>query len=179
MVHGKPGRFGVVSLALFALLAAGSAVQARPAAQEPGAAPEHSPPPAPAKGDVVAPFDAQGVDGEAYHVDYPKGQTTILLFFLSGCPTCHKMLPEWGKMYQTRRSGSLRILGVLMDQEPPGFFTAMQIPFQVIRSPGRAFLQSYKIFRAPVTLRVGPGGKVEDAAVGLVDGIRLGELFRP
>lgn len=179
MLQRKPGRFDVVSLALAVVLASASALHASPIAQEQGAAPEHTPPPAPAKGDVVAPFEAQGVDGEPYHVDYPKGQTTILLFFLSGCPTCHKMLPEWARMYQERRSGSLRILGVLMDQEPPGFFTAMQIPFQVVRSPSREFLRSYKVFRAPVTLRVGPGGKVEDAAVGLVDGIRLGELFRP
>ena len=81
-------------------------------------------------------------------------------------------------MYAERR-GSLKILGVLMDQEPPGFFTATQIPFQVVRSPGREFLKSYKVLRAPVTIRIGPGGKVEDSAVGLVDGIRLGELFRP
>jgi hypothetical protein len=40
-------------------------------------------------------------------------------------------------------------------------------------------MQSYKIQRAPTAIRIGPGGKVEDSTVGIVDGIKLGELFRP
>jgi hypothetical protein len=66
-----------------------------------------------------------------------------------------------------------------MDQEPPGFFTAMPIAFPVVRSPGRAFLQALNVQRAPLTLRVGSGGRVEDVGLGLIDPIRLGELFRP
>ena len=71
------------------------------------------------------------------------------------------------------------MVGVLMDQEPPGFFSAMPISFPVVRSPGRPFLQSLKVNRAPVTLRVAAGGKVEDVGVGLLDPIRLGEFFHP
>jgi hypothetical protein len=56
---------------------------------------------------------------------------------------------------------------------------AMPISFPVVRSPGRAFLQSYKVHRAPMTVRIGAGGKVEDAAAGIVDGIRLGQLMKP
>jgi hypothetical protein len=33
--------------------------------------------------------------------------------------------------------------------------------------------------RAPLTLRVTGGGKVEDVGLGLLDPIRVGELFRP
>jgi hypothetical protein len=111
-------------------------------------------------------------------VSFPKGSSTVILFFLSGCPTCHRMIPEWNRAFERRPSG-LRILGILMDQEPPGFFAAMPISFPVLRSPGKEFLSSLKVTRVPLTLRVGAGGKVEDLAVGLVDPIRLGELFRP
>ena len=56
-----------------------------------------APSPAPSEflkiGDVVAPFDAEGIDGEVRHVVFPKGSTTVLLFFLSGCPVCHRMIP--------------------------------------------------------------------------------------
>jgi hypothetical protein len=31
----------------------------------------------------------------------------------------------------------------------------------------------------PLTLRLSPGGKIEDLALGVLDPIRLGELFRP
>jgi hypothetical protein len=177
MTLKRHGRWNVVALALAGLLACGAS--STPAlGQEPAPSPPPTPPLGPAKGEVLAPFDAEGVDGSMYHVDYPKGTTTILLFFLSSCPHCQKMLPEWGRMYQQRRD-SQKILGVIMDRETPGFFTATQIPFQVVRAPSPTFLRSYKISKVPVTLRVGAGGKVEDLAVGIVDGIRLGELFRP
>jgi peroxiredoxin len=131
-----------------------------------------------APGDTVQPFDAEGLDGLVKHVAYPKGSATVLLFFLSSCPTCHKMIPEWSRAYE-RRPAKLSVVGVLMDREPPGFFEATRIPFPIVRSPGRDFLQAWKVQRAPMTVRVGPGGKVEDAQIGIIDPIRLGEIFRP
>jgi hypothetical protein len=138
------------------------------------------PPPTPplAAGETVQPFDAEGVDGATKHVDFPKGSATVVLFFLSGCPTCHKMIPEWNRAYE-RRPAKLKVIGVLMDREPPGFFQATRIAFPVVRSPGREFLTAWKVQRAPMTIRVGAGGKVEDAQLGIIDPIRLGEIFRP
>jgi hypothetical protein len=132
----------------------------------------------PALGDVFMPFEATGIDGKANWIGFEKGSKTILLFFLSGCPTCHKMIPEWNRAYEQKAPG-LTILGVLMDQEPPGFFLTIPISFPVVRSPGRAFLQNLKVNRAPLTVRLAAGGKVEDLGLGLLDPIRLGELFRP
>jgi peroxiredoxin len=131
----------------------------------------------PALGDTIPAFDAQKIDGTMRHLSFPKGQSTVLLFFLSGCPTCHRMIPEWNRAYERRPSG-LTVIGVIMDQEPLGFFDAMPIAFPVVRSPGKEFLKTLKVNRAPVTLRIAPGGKVEDVALGIVDPIRLGEFFR-
>ncbi len=137
-----------------------------------------SPAPAPSVGDVVPAFDAQGVDGAPHRVEFKKGSQTLLLFFVPGCPACHKMIPEWNRAFERKPKG-LEVIGVVMDKEPPGYFTAMPVAFPVVRSPGRPFLQSLKVQRAPLTLRVGPGGRVEDVALGVVDPIRLGELFHP
>ena len=134
--------------------------------------------PALAKGETVSAFDAEGVDGAVKHVTFPKGSSTVLLFFLSGCPTCHKMIPEWNRAYE-RKPPKLNVIGVLMDREPPGFFDATKIAFPVVRSPGRDFLEIWKVRRAPMTVRVGAGGVVEEAQMGLMDPIRLGEIFRP
>jgi hypothetical protein len=155
-----------------ALLIAASLLVPRPA----GAGSAGAQPLAP--GDTVLPFDAEGLDGTTKHVAYPKGSSTVFLFFLSGCPTCHKMFPEWSRAYE-RRPPKVDVIGVLMDREPPGFFAATRIPFPVVRSPGRDFLAAWKVHRAPMTVRVGPGGKVEDAQIGIIDPIRLGEIFRP
>ena len=132
----------------------------------------------PSVGDVVPAFSADGIDGSRHDVTYPKGSTTVLVFFLSGCPTCHRMLPEWNRAWERRPKG-LSVMGVMLDREPPGFFNVNPVAFPVVRSPGRAFLDTYKVRRVPVTLRVGPGGKVQDVGVGALDPIRLGELFRP
>jgi thiol-disulfide isomerase/thioredoxin len=137
-----------------------------------------APPAAPSPGEVVPAFDAQGIDGSPRRLEFKKGSQTVLLFFLSGCPSCHKMIPEWNRAFERRPPG-LDVVGVLMDQEPPGFFTAMPVTFPVVRSPGRPFLQALKVNRAPLTLRVGPGGRIEDVGSGVIDPIRLGELFHP
>ncbi len=137
-----------------------------------------NPPVSPAKGDLIPAFETLGIDGKPAKVDFPKGSKTVLLFFLSGCPTCHKMIPEWNRAFE-RRAKDLKVVGVIMDQEPPGFWGTMPIAFPVIRSPGRTFLSSLNVNRAPLTLRVGAGGHIEDLALGLVDPIRLGQLFAP
>jgi thiol-disulfide isomerase/thioredoxin len=139
------------------------------------ATPEPSPPPA--VGEVMPAFEATAIDGTVKAVRYPAGTTTVLLFFLSSCPHCHKMIPEWNRAVE-RKTPGLEIIGVLMDREPPGFFALMPVSFQVVRSPSREFLKIYKVHRAPLMLRVGPGGKVQDVAQGVIDPIRVGEIFR-
>ena len=160
-----------------ALLAAAAALLAVPAAPQ-SPVPPAAPPAAPSKGDVVPAFETLGIDGQAHKVSFPKGSKTVLLFFLSGCPHCHKMMPEWNRAYERRAKG-LTVLGVIMDQEPPGFWSTMPVSFPVLRAPGREFLRQLNINRAPLALRVSEGGKIEDLAPGETDLIRLGEIFKP
>jgi hypothetical protein len=141
--------------------------------------PRPTPPPMLEPGDTVPPFEAEGLDGKTHRVAFPPGTHTVLLFFMSSCPSCHKLIPEWNREYEKRPAG-VTVLGVLMDQEPPGFFMAMPISFPVLRAPSRTLMQEkYKVHRVPLTLRVLPGGVVDGIGQGQIDGIRLGELFRP
>jgi thiol-disulfide isomerase/thioredoxin len=148
------------------------------AATSAGAAqtPEAAPTPVLLKaGETVPPFEATGINGEIREVKY-KGPT-VLVFFLSSCPVCHKMIPEWNQAFERKPAG-LEVVGVLMDREPPGFFAVTPVTFPVVRSPSREFSRIFKVARVPITLRVAPGGKVEDIALGILDPIRLGEFFR-
>ena len=161
---------GGVQVATLLLAAAGASAPPAPAA----------PPQAPSKGDVVPAFETLAVDGKPWKLDFPKGSKTVLLFFLSGCPSCHKMIPEWNRAFE-RRPKNLTVVGVIMDpdQVPPTFWSTMAIAFPVLRSPGREFLRVLNVNRAPLTLRVGEGGRIEDLTLGVTDPIRLGELFKP
>ena len=167
-------RARIVAVLVAASAALCSSVLAKGAA--PAAAP--SAPPNLAPGDVAPPFDAVGMDGVSRHVDFPKGQETVVLFFLSSCPVCHKMLPIWSDYYQ-RKPKSLSVVGVMLDSPPPGFFNAMPISFPVVRSPGLELSRAYKISHVPMTIRIGPGGKVEEVGEGVLDPIKLGQIFRP
>jgi len=168
MTSRRTFRGSVLTLAAAAVLLSGARVGADDA----------SPPPVLKVGEVVAAFDAQGVDGTLKRIGFTGRNSTVLLFFLSGCPTCHKMIPEWNRAFE-RKPAKLNVVGVLMDREPPGFFEATRIAFPVVRSPGRGFLEAWKVQRAPMTIRIGAGGKVEEAQIGIIDPIRLGEIFRP
>jgi len=139
---------------------------------------EPTPAPSPLPGESVPEFDAVALAGRVEHVGFPKGEATVLLFFLSSCPHCHKMIPLWNRAAEQNSRG-VRVLGIILDQEPPGFFTAMPVSFPVFRTPGRTFTESIKVYRTPTALRVGPRGLIEDVQVGIFDGIRVGELFRP
>jgi thiol-disulfide isomerase/thioredoxin len=140
--------------------------------------PRPSAPPNLAPGEVVTPFDAVGMDGVSHHVDFPKGQATVVLFFLSSCPVCHKMLPVWTEYYQ-RKPKTVSVVGVMLDNPPPGFFETLPIGFPVVRSPGPELNKAFKISHVPMTMRIGPGGKVEEVGEGVLDGIKMGEIFRP
>lgn len=160
------GRFAAAGLGI--VLAAGPAPPAAADASHPTVAPGYR----------VPEFSAQTVDGSTRHVAYAKGTATVLLFFLSSCPTCHKQIPDWNRAYQ-RRPKNVNVVGVILDREPPGFFEAYPVAFPVVRSPGREFLTAYKVSRTPTTLRVAAGGTVESHGEGMLDPITLGEFFRP
>ena len=158
----------------FVLLAAlGSALPPPAAAQKLADLNQH-----PTLGDTLPALDTKAIDGSAKRVEYPKGTTTVLLFFSSSCPVCHRMIPEWNRSYEKRGAG-LQVVGVIVDQEPPGWFQTMPIAFPVVRIPPGDFAQAHNIRRVPLTLRVASGGKIEDLGLGVLDPIRLGELFRP
>lgn len=132
----------------------------------------------PTLGNAFPAFDATAIDGTPRKIAYPKGTTTVLLFFSSSCPTCHKMIPEWNRAYERRQPGA-QIVGVIMDREAPGFFQAMPVSFPVVRVPSYEFARANGVNRVPLTLRIAPGGRIEDLVLGVVDPIRLGELLRP
>jgi thiol-disulfide isomerase/thioredoxin len=163
----------------FLLVSTVLALGASPLLADTPPSPAASPTPAPlVPGNVVAPFGATGLDGSLHRVEFAKGKNTLVLFFLSSCPVCHRMIPRWNEFY-ARRPANLEVVGVMLDREPPGFFNAMRVDFPVLRSPGASLHQMFKVKHVPYMVRVGPGGKVESVSEGLTDAIKLGELFRP
>jgi len=171
----------LLAIAVAAILTGSAAAQtAAPPAVPPLASFPPGPPRSPSKGDVIPVFETTSIDGQVHKVDFPKGSQTVLLFFLSGCPHCHRMIPEWNRAYQRKPKG-LKVLGVIMDpdQVPPSFWETMSITFPVLKSPGREFLNNLNVRQAPLAVRVAEGGRIEDLVVGETDAIRLGEIFRP
>jgi thiol-disulfide isomerase/thioredoxin len=170
-------RQGAAWALVAATLAAGGTARAQSGAHG-NAPPAASAPAGLAPGETVPAFDAERVDGGMTHVGYPTGKTTVLLFFLASCPHCQRTIPLWNAAYQ-RRPKNTDVVGVMLDREFPGFFSVMPVSFTVVRAPDREIMKAFKVSSVPVTLRVAPGGKVQDVQVGPTDAMRLGQLFGP
>jgi thiol-disulfide isomerase/thioredoxin len=141
--------------------------------------PSPSPTPLPpllAPGEAVPAFEAEAIAGGSQRVAWDKAAATVVIFFSSGCPHCQRMLPLWNEAFPRRGKG-VQVVGVLTDHEPPGFFELRPVVFPVVRLPNRDLANAFKVSRVPLTVRVGPDGKVVDTAPGEVDLIRLGQLF--
>ena len=143
------------------------------------AAPRDAPHPPVAPGYVVPEFTRAGAwTARRAQVAFPKGSATVLLFFLSSCPTCHKMIPEWNRAYQ-RRPKNVNVVGVILDREPPGFFEAYPVAFPVVRSPGREFLARTRSRARRPRCAWPPAARSRTTARGCSTPSRLGEYFRP
>jgi thiol-disulfide isomerase/thioredoxin len=130
-----------------------------------------------AVGTPVPSFEGEGLNDKTYTVDFPKDRATVLLFFLSGCPTCHKMIPEWNRALP--KNDTVKILGIMLDREPPGFFDSMPIAFPVLRAvKPREVSRLFKIGHVPMMVRVAPNGTIEEVASGLLEPAQVARLFR-
>ncbi len=158
------------SLAGSAQLALPSSAPSRPAPGQEG----------PTPGSSLPTIEVVGLNGVDYTVDFPaSGPTTVLLFFVTSCPVCKRMVPEWNKAFEAKAEG-LKVLGVSMDKPAPGFFDVVRFSFPVVvtRQP-RQLARDVNLQHVPLAVRVGPGGKVEDVAAGEVPAERVQKLFAP
>lgn len=148
----------------------------------PGTAQGPSPAPAAreglAPGDPAPSFDVESLADVVAPVDFAKDGSTLLLFFLASCPHCKHMIPHWNAAYEKRPAG-LKVIGVMLDREPPGFFQLIPIAFPVVHAADpREVGRLYKVTKVPMTVRVGARGNVEDIGTGPLDDARLSELFK-
>jgi len=146
-----------------------------PPGRGPGRAARRRPPGLPSKGTCPGLRDPgdrrQGGQGRL-----PEGSKTVLLFFLSGCPSCHKMIPSG----TAPTSGAEGPEGRRGDHGPgaAGFWGTLAIGFP---SCGRRDRRSCGPQRQPRPARPagGRGRPDRGSRAGVIDPIRLGELFKP
>lgn len=129
-----------------------------------------------AVGDRVPEFEAERIDGEARRVDYGGGDT-VLLFFLSRCPTCHEMFADWNEAYGSSR-GDVEVLGVMLDREPADFFDSHPIDFPVVRAAHHLW-SKYGVRKVPLTVRVSSEGIVTAVADHEADAAEIARVFLP
>ncbi len=122
-------------------------------------------------------FRVQSLVGTLAPLQYADGAPTVLLFFLSSCPHCKHLIPLWNRAYEKRGSG-VKVVGVMLDREPPGFFQLVPISFPVVHGADpREIGRLFRIAMVPMTVRVGPNRVIESVDVGDVGEAKLAEIF--
>jgi thiol-disulfide isomerase/thioredoxin len=131
-----------------------------------------------APGSPAPDFAVQGLaSAKAAPLEYATGAPTVLLFFLSSCPHCKQLIPHWNKAYEKRGAG-VKVVGVMLDREPPGFFQMVSIAFPVVHAVDpRGVGRSFRISQVPMTVRVDARRAIEAVEVGEVKDERLAEIF--
>lgn len=150
---------------------------AAPAAAEQAPAATPAPRVGLAPGEPAPALEVRSLADTVGPLEYAREAPTVLLFFLASCPTCKQMIPLWNAAFE-KRPADVKVLGILLDREPPGFFQTVPVAFPVVRAADpREAARRFKIARVPVTVRVGADGKVAAVEVGEAPEARLGELF--
>ncbi len=128
-------------------------------------------------GDEAPVFAVETLTGARTPIEYARGAPTVLLFFLASCPHCKKLIPQWNAAHEARGAG-VKVLGVMLDREPPGWFELVPISFPVVHvEDPRGVSRLFRLTRVPMTVRVGPDRRVADVVVGDVEPARLSQLF--
>jgi peroxiredoxin len=102
-----------------------------------------------------------------------RGQTVLLLFFLSDCHICEREIGEVERISREYRERGLLVVGVSLDADYAKtlrFVNARGLSFGLLRDPnGEQVLAAYGSYKMPEAYLIDPQGVVRAVWLGSVD----------
>jgi peroxiredoxin len=130
-------------------------------------------------GEIAPAFEGEYVGGGKESIGYPEGGGKTLLFVLSpSCGTCAKTIPKWSQL-AAQLEPPARVFGLVIGsyQGEQRLMKDKSITFPLLRFPNRSVVEQYKISKVPQTILVAPGGRVEAAILGELNGSQVKDLL--
>lgn len=116
--------------------------------------------------------------GEEFKVEYPSAQKTVLFFFSPACPACEENLDFWKRLYESRRSGKLRIVAATNSdrEKTEEFARKFQLGFPVLMVSDLKLLDKYKVEAVPQTMLIDTSGTVQKVWPGTLSKDQQAEI---
>jgi hypothetical protein len=125
---------------------------------------------------IVPPLVGENLEGKAVSLDYIAGNRTLLLVFSPACQACERNWPLW----RTLAAGASGVRTVFVTTRPSldqQFLTRQGLTGQkVLVNINPTSAASYRLYFTPQTILIGPGGRVENAWAGVLEGRALEQV---
>jgi peroxiredoxin len=118
--------------------------------------------------DSAPDWELSSIDGGTVSLSDFKGKTVVLNFWATWCQPCVMEIPNFEKF--SKENPDIPVLGIAMDGKPQqlkAFAQQHNMTYPIVIANTQV-QNDYKVTTLPMTVIVGPDGKVKDTHIGIM-----------
>lgn len=124
------------------------------------------------------------VDGVEHRVPELAGNLTILAFWATWCPNCHRQLETLSELYRSHGAEGLSVIGISLDgakreDQVARYVEEKMLPFPVLIADATRFPGISAISAVPTLLLYDPQGEMVARFIGAIGGEDLLTIAAP
>jgi len=138
-------------------------------------------PPIPVVGDIAPDFELPTLDGEHVRLSALRGKVVLLNFWATWCGPCRKEIPHLQRLHEKYPQDRFALIGVT-DEKPEEvrqFLDERVITYPSLVDKSHEVLHLYGVTGIPMTVAIGPDGKIAAMQEGWAGERALKKLLAP
>ena len=138
-------------------------------------------PPIPVVGDIAPDFELPTLDGEQVRLSALRGKVVLLNFWATWCGPCRKEIPHLQRLHEMYPEDRFALIGVT-DEKPEEvrqFIDERGITYPSLVDKSHEVLHLYGVTGIPMTVAIGPDGKIAAMQEGWAGERALKKLLAP
>lgn len=138
-------------------------------------------PPIPVVGDIAPDFELPTLDGEQVRLSALRGKVVLLNFWATWCGPCRKEIPHLQRLHEKYPEDRFALIGVTDEksEEVRHFLDERGITYPSLIDKSHEVFHLYGVTGIPVTVAIGPDGKIAAMQDGWAGERALNELLAP
>jgi peroxiredoxin len=133
-----------------------------------------------AESDVVPPFSAKDINGNAVSITYaPEAPYTMLFWMSPDCSVCKENMAFWSRLHREYGGDNIRYIGFCAAEtaEARAYVEEQGLVFPVICPGEPEIVDSYKGDILPQTVLISPEGAIVGVWPGSLEGVREDQIL--